>query len=32
MPVTSMIAALIDGTITLREGIETLLSRPLRKE
>ncbi len=32
MPVTSMIAALIDGTITLREGIGTLLSRPLRKE
>jgi glycerol-3-phosphate dehydrogenase (NAD(P)+) len=32
MPVTSMIAALIDGSITLREGIETLLSRPLRKE
>jgi glycerol-3-phosphate dehydrogenase (NAD(P)+) len=32
MPVTTMIAALIDGTISLREGIETLLSRPLKKE
>jgi glycerol-3-phosphate dehydrogenase (NAD(P)+) len=32
MPVTSTVAALIDGRITLQQAVEMLLSRPLKKE
>ncbi len=32
MPVTTMVAALVDGKITVAEAVSALLSRPLRKE
>jgi glycerol-3-phosphate dehydrogenase (NAD(P)+) len=32
MPITAMIAALIDQTITLPQAISALLSRPLKQE
>jgi glycerol-3-phosphate dehydrogenase (NAD(P)+) len=32
MPITAMVAALIDQTITLPQAIAALLSRPLKQE
>ena len=32
LPITTMVAALIDGTVDLSLAIQTLLSRPLKKE
>ncbi|MCB2115199.1 MAG: NAD(P)-dependent glycerol-3-phosphate dehydrogenase [Rhodobacteraceae bacterium] len=32
MPVTAMVAALVDGRISVEDAVSTLLSRPLKKE
>ncbi len=32
LPVTSMVAALLDGRVTLEEAVELLLTRPLKRE
>ncbi len=32
LPVTAMVAALLDGRVTLAEAVELLLSRPLKRE